>query len=63
MSIEKVDPNLHEHDCVLVVIHPPRSLHAALESEAEREGVSLNQFVVARLPIEMGQMLASRNSA
>jgi predicted HicB family RNase H-like nuclease len=63
MSIENVDPSLHEDDSVFVVIHPPRSLRAAIESEAEREGVSLNQFVVAKLSVQMGQMMAAHNSA
>jgi hypothetical protein len=31
------------------VVRLPRSLHAALEGEAHREGVSLNQLVVAKL--------------
>lgn len=41
------------------VVRLPRSLHAALEAEAEREGVSLNQLVVAKLSVQMGQLLAS----
>lgn len=44
------------------VVRMPRSLHAALEAEAEREGVSLNQLVVAKLSLQMGQLL-SRASA
>jgi predicted HicB family RNase H-like nuclease len=31
----------------------PRSLHAALASEAEAEGVSLNQLVVAKLALHL----------
>jgi hypothetical protein len=31
----------------------PRSLHAALASEAESEGVSLNQLVVAKLALHL----------
>jgi hypothetical protein len=42
------------------VVRLPRSLHAALEAEAEREGVSLNQLVVAKLSFQMGQMLGER---
>lgn len=45
------------------VVRMPRSLHAALEAEAEREGVSLNQLVVSKLSMQMSQMVASRNSA
>ena len=40
------------------VVRLPRSLHAALEAEAEREGVSLNQLVVAKLSMQMSQMLS-----
>jgi len=43
------------------VVRMPRSLHAALEAEAEREGVSLNQLVVAKLSMQMSQMATSRN--
>ena len=39
------------------VVRLPRSLHAALEAEAEREGVSLNQLVVAKLSMQMSQMI------
>jgi HicB-like protein involved in pilus formation len=35
------------------VVRLPRSLHAALEREAECEGVSLNQLVVAKLAAQM----------
>ena len=31
----------------------PRSLHAALVSEAEAEGVSLNQLVLAKLALHL----------
>jgi predicted HicB family RNase H-like nuclease len=40
------------------VVRLPRSLHAALEAEAEREGVSLNQLVVAKLSMQMSHVLA-----
>src|SRR5262245_39981752 len=42
------------------VVRLPRTLHAALEAEAEREGVSLNQLVVAKLSMSMAQMVTSR---
>jgi hypothetical protein len=45
------------------VVRMPCSLHAALEAEAEKEGVSLNQLVVAKLSVQLGQMMAGRNSA
>jgi predicted HicB family RNase H-like nuclease len=35
------------------VVRLPRSLHAALEREAESEGVSLNQLVVAKLAVRL----------
>ena len=41
------------------VVRLPRSLHAALEAEAEREGVSLNQLVVAKLSMSMAQMVSA----
>jgi predicted HicB family RNase H-like nuclease len=40
------------------LVRLPRTLHAALNDEAEREGVSLNQLVVAKLSMQMGQMLS-----
>ena len=44
------------------VVRVPRSLHAALEAEAKREGVSLNQLVVAKLSVQMGQLLAGHSA-
>jgi hypothetical protein len=41
------------------VVRMPRSLHAALQAEAEREGVSLNQLVVAKLSMQMSQMVSA----
>ena len=35
------------------VVRLPQSLHAALEHEAKREGVSLNQLVVAKLAVQL----------
>lgn len=35
------------------VVRLPRSLHGALEREAAREGVSLNQLVVAKLAVQL----------
>ncbi len=40
------------------VVRLPRSLHAALEIEAKREGVSLNQLVVAKLAVPMSGLFA-----
>jgi antitoxin HicB len=34
-------------------VRVPKSLHAALASEAEAEGVSLNQLVVAKLALHL----------
>jgi predicted HicB family RNase H-like nuclease len=39
------------------VVRLPVSLHAALEREAEVEGVSLNQLVVAKLSASLGSLL------
>jgi predicted HicB family RNase H-like nuclease len=38
------------------VVRLPRSLHAALEREAETEGVSLNQLVVAKLAAQLNTL-------
>ena len=38
------------------VVRLPQSLHAALEAEAEAEGVSLNQLVVTKLAIQMSHL-------
>jgi predicted HicB family RNase H-like nuclease len=35
------------------VVRVPKSLHAALAAEAETEGVSLNQLVVAKLSVQL----------
>ncbi len=35
------------------VVRVPKSLHAALVAEAEVEGVSLNQLVVAKLAVQL----------
>src|SRR5689334_23575701 len=44
------------------VVRLPQSLHLALERDAEREGVSLNQLVVAKLATQLnslaGQLMA-----
>lgn len=37
------------------MVRLPRSLHAALDAEAQREGVSLNQLVVAKLAVQLAQ--------
>jgi hypothetical protein len=41
------------------VVRLPRSLHAALEAEADQEAVSLNQLVVTKLAIQMSRLAAS----
>jgi len=40
------------------VVRLPQSLHLALEREAEREGVSLNQLVVAKLAVQLHSAVA-----
>jgi len=45
------------------VVRLPRSLHAALEAEAEAEGVSLNQLVVTKLAIQLSQMATAKPGA
>ena len=44
------------------VVRLPRTLHAALEAEAEREGVSLNQLVVAKLSLSMAHLLSTNRA-
>ena len=41
------------------IVRLPRSLHAALDVEAENEGVSLNQLVVTKLAVQMSRLAAS----
>ncbi len=41
------------------VVRLPRSLHVALNAEAESEGVSLNQLVVTKLAVQMSRLAAS----
>lgn len=38
-----------------LLVRMPRSLHASLKSEADREGVSVNQLIVAKLSIGLGR--------
>ena len=38
------------------LVRLPVSLHAGLEREARREGVSLNQLVVAKLAVALGTL-------
>jgi len=38
------------------VVRLPKSLHGALEQEAENEGVSLNQLVVTKLAVKLSQI-------
>lgn len=44
------------------VVRLPRSLHAALETEARAEGVSLNQLVVAKLAIPLSDLSSTGRS-
>ena len=39
------------------VVRLPESLHLALEREAQREGVSLNQLVVAKLASQLSRLV------
>tara|TARA_R110002111_G_scaffold100976_6_gene156532 strand:- start:94405 stop:95577 length:1173 start_codon:yes stop_codon:yes gene_type:complete len=41
------------------VVRLPVSLHAALESEADEEGVSLNQLVVTKLAVQISRLASS----
>jgi predicted HicB family RNase H-like nuclease len=43
------------------VVRLPRSLHDALEREARREGVSLNQLVVAKLAVQLDTLTSGKN--
>lgn len=42
------------------VVRLPRTLHAALESEADEEGVSLNQLVVTKLAVQISRLASGR---
>jgi hypothetical protein len=42
------------------VVRLPRSLHAALEAEAESEGTSLNQLVVTKLAVQLDSLAGGR---
>jgi len=42
------------------IVRLPRTLHAALETEADEEGVSLNQLVVTKLAIQMSHLPSSQ---
>jgi predicted HicB family RNase H-like nuclease len=44
------------------LVRVPRSLHASLQAEAQREGVSLNQLVVAKLAVPMTNLFARPTS-
>ena len=55
-----VDGATPKHKSGRFVVRLPKSLHAALDAEAEAEGVSLNQLVVTKLAVQMSH-LASGN--
>src|SRR5262249_36580690 len=42
------------------IVRLPRTLHAALEAEADEEGVSLNQLVVTKLAVQMSNLANSQ---
>jgi hypothetical protein len=42
------------------VVRLPQTLHAALEREAGREGVSLNQLVVVKLAVPLSRLYSAR---
>ena len=44
------------------IVRLPQSLHAALEREAEREGVSLNQLVVVKLAVQLSNLTTNRGA-
>src|SRR5438046_1574230 len=43
-----------------LLVRLPKTMHAALESEAEHEGVSLNQLVLTKLALQLSSMRARR---
>lgn len=45
------------------IVRLPKSLHAALDREANQEGVSLNQLVVAKLALQMSKLLEDRGAS
>ncbi len=44
------------------LVRLPQSLHAALEREAEQEGVSLNQLVVVKLAVQLSDLTTGRGA-
>jgi hypothetical protein len=44
------------------LVRLPQSLHAALEIEAQREGVSLNQLVVAKLAFQLSSLVEKKEA-
>lgn len=44
------------------VVRLPRSLHAALEHEAQAEGTSLNQLVLAKLAVQLSSVASGRTA-
>ena len=46
-----------EQESGCFIVRLPQSLHAALEREAEQEGVSLNQLVVVKLAVQLSNLV------
>jgi site-specific DNA-methyltransferase (adenine-specific) len=44
------------------LVRVPRSLHAALDAEAQSEGVSLNQLVLTKLAVQLSQLASTGKS-
>lgn len=55
-------PRLRQHFSGQFRVRLPRSLHAWLVLEAEREGVSLNSFVLARLSESRGSRVGAETA-
>jgi predicted HicB family RNase H-like nuclease len=45
------------------VVRLPQSLHAALQREAEQEGVSLNQLVAVKLAVQLSSLASTKTAS